>query len=52
MKDSMVKPYEKACFAPKPTWIVRFMRKNIFFQIYRFTIINLKMVKVIWNSHK
>ncbi|MBT4791675.1 MAG: hypothetical protein HON90_08905 [Halobacteriovoraceae bacterium] len=46
------RPYEKAEFAPKPTWIVRFLRQNVLFQFYRFIMINIKMIKLIFKSHK
>lgn len=46
-----VKPYEKAYFAPKPTFWVTFFRRNIIYQFIRFCIINFKMVKVIFKSH-
>jgi hypothetical protein len=46
-----VKPYEKAYFAPRPTFIVRFLRRNIFYQFIRFCIINIMMIKLIFKSH-
>jgi hypothetical protein len=50
--ESEIKPYQKADFAPKPVWLVRFARKNLIFQFFRFAIINLKMIRLIWKSHK
>ncbi len=45
------KPYEQAYFPPKPSGFTKFMRKCVIWQIFRFIVINLKMVKVIFNSH-
>lgn len=45
------KPYEQAYFPPKPNGFTKFMRKCVLWQIIRFIIINLKMVKVIFKSH-
>ena len=46
------KPYEQAYFPPKPSGLTKFMRKCVIWQLIRFAVINLKMVKIIFISHK
>ena len=46
------KPYEQAYFPPKPSKLTMFMRKCVIWQFIRFLVINLKMVKIIFISHK
>lgn len=47
-----IEPCKEIGPAPEPIKIVKFFRKNIILQFIRFCIINLKMIKVIWKSHK
>jgi hypothetical protein len=49
-------PFERsqqaqAFFATKPTAMTRFLRTSIPWQVYRFLVINLKMVRIILMSH-
>jgi Zn-dependent M28 family amino/carboxypeptidase len=39
-------------FATKPTGFTRFMRTCVPFQMWRFLMINLKMIGIIRKSHK
>lgn len=41
----------QASFATQPTRFTRFLRTCILWQMFRFLIINLKMVRVISKSH-
>lgn len=50
MKDN-TKAYEQAYFPPKPNKFTKFMRTCVLWQIVRFIIINLKMLRVISKSH-
>lgn len=38
-------------FATKPTPFTRFLRTSILWQMVRFVVINIKMIKVIRKSH-
>ncbi len=38
-------------FATKPTDFTKSLRTNVPWQILRFVVINLKMIRVIWKSH-
>jgi hypothetical protein len=40
------KTYEKDFYAPMPTDFTTKMRTNIFWQIYRFMVINYKMIRM------
>ncbi|MDD5393903.1 MAG: hypothetical protein PHE17_12865 [Thiothrix sp.] len=44
-------PYQQAYYPPVPTGITRYMRTSIIWQLYRFVIINLKMLKLMAKSH-
>jgi len=44
-------PYQQAYYPPVPTGITKLMRNNIVWQIVRFVVINLKMLKLMRNSH-
>lgn len=41
----------QAGFATQPTRFTRFLRTCILWQLFRFLVINLKMVRVISKSH-
>lgn len=45
-------PYQQAYYAPAPTGFTRFMRTFLIWQIYRFFVINIKMLKLIVRSHQ
>lgn len=45
------KPYESAFFSSVPTGWTRHLRVNPFWQLWRFMIINLKMMRIISLSH-
>ena len=44
-------PYQQAYYPPKPTSLTCFMRKFLPWQLVRFAVINLKMIKLMRNSH-
>jgi len=44
-------PYQQAYYPPVPTEVTRYMRSNLLWQLYRFTVINLKMLKLMRKSH-
>lgn len=44
-------PYQQAYYPPKPTGFTMFMRKCVAWQLVRFLVINLKMIKLMRNSH-
>jgi hypothetical protein len=41
----------QASFATRPTGFTRFLRTCIPWQMFRFAVINLKMVRIILKSH-
>lgn len=44
-------PYQPAYYPPIPTNLTRRMRQNLVWQAIRFLVINLKMLKLMRNSH-
>ena len=44
-------PYQQAYYPPIPTRWTRYMRTSLLWQLYRFTIINFKMLKLMARSH-
>jgi hypothetical protein len=44
-------PYQQAYYPPKPTWATIFLRKFLPWQIVRFFVINMKMIRLMRNSH-
>ncbi len=44
-------PYQQAYYPPVPTGITRYLRTSVVWQLYRFVIINLKMMKLMTRSH-
>ena len=44
-------PYQQAYYPPKPTGLTRSLRTSLLWQIPRFFIINLKMIKLMAKSH-
>ena len=45
-------PYQQAYYPPMPTSLTRYMRQNLLWQAVRFVVINLKMLKLMRNSHQ
>lgn len=45
------RPYEQAYYPPQPTAMTKFFRTCVLWQLVRFVIINLKMLKVIAKGH-
>jgi hypothetical protein len=44
-------PYQQAYYPPAPNAFTRHMRNNIVWQIFRFIVINMKMLKLMRKSH-
>ena len=44
-------PYQQAYYPPAPTFITRYMRTSVLWQLYRFLVINVKMLKLMAKSH-
>ncbi len=44
-------PYQQAYYPPKPTGFTRSMRTCLIWQLCRFVVINIKMLKLIAKSH-
>jgi hypothetical protein len=47
----VVRPSEALRGAMKPTRLVLFLRTSLLYQLWRFVIINVRMVKMIIKSH-
>lgn len=41
-----------AYYATKPTGWTRYLRTSLPWQLVRFVVINLKMIRIIWLSHR
>ena len=50
-KQMNKEPYQQAYYHPTPTGITKYMRSNILWQLFRFAVINLKMLKLMRKSH-
>lgn len=44
-------PYQQAYYAPAPTGFTRWMRTFVPWQLVRFVVINLKMLRLMGKSH-
>lgn len=44
-------PYQQAYYPPVPTGLTRHMRHNLLWQLVRFVVINIKMLKLMRRSH-
>jgi len=51
MAKNTVRGYYDESYPPIPTKATRFWRKNIFWQLFRFVDINLKMIRIIAFGH-
>ena len=43
-------PYQQAYYPPVPTGFTRYMRTSIIWQLYRFLVINVKMLRLMSKS--
>jgi hypothetical protein len=50
-KAANKEPYQQAYYPPVPTGFTRSMRTNPLWQLVRFVVINLKMLKLMRKSH-
>ncbi len=44
-------PYQQAYYPPKPTAMTQYMRIFLPWQLIRFVVINMKMIKLMRKSH-
>ena len=49
--ENRIRPYEETFYPPVPGARVKFFRTNILWQLFRFAVINLKMIRMIIKSH-
>jgi hypothetical protein len=49
--EKNIKPYEPSFEAMVPTPFVKFMRTCLIWQLFRFMVINVKMLIVVQKSH-
>ena len=52
MTDDENRPTDMVKFAMKPSGIVVFLRTFLPYQIYRFIRVNVRMLSMIWKSHR
>jgi hypothetical protein len=50
-KYSNREPYQQDYYPPIPTGFTRYMRTSLIWQLYRFVVINLKILKLLTKSH-
>lgn len=46
-----IDPYEKGAFTTLPGPATRFFRKSIVWQIWRFIVLNLKIMRIVIGGH-
>ena len=51
MEDERLNRALQTTYATKPTAWTRHFRVNILWQLWRFTVINVKMIRIIMKSH-
>lgn len=44
-------PYQQASYPPVPTGLTRYLRTSILWQVVRFLVINLRILKLLTKSH-
>ncbi len=50
-KPKNKEPYQQAYYPPVPTGLTRHMRSNVIWQLWRFVVINIKILKLMFSSH-
>ena len=50
-KDNSTIPYSNQSFGTEPMGLVKFMRTCILWQIWRFFVLNFKIMKIIVGGH-
>ncbi len=51
MNNSRKRGYYEEAYPPMPTKTTMFWRKAIFWQFYRFIVLNLKMIRIVALGH-
>lgn len=51
MAKNIVRAYYDESYPPLPTKSTLFWRKNIFWQVWRFIVLNLKIMRIIVGGH-
>lgn len=51
MAKNIVRGYYEESYPPIPTKSTRYWRKNILFQLVRFFVLNLKMIRIVAGGH-
>ncbi|MCE1198001.1 MAG: hypothetical protein LWW85_03440 [Marinilabiliales bacterium] len=51
MAKNIVRGYYEESYPPLPTKATKFWRKNFLWQIFRFIVLNLKMMRIIVGGH-
>ncbi len=44
-------PYSNSSYAPEPTAWTRFLRQSFIFQLYRFVVLALKVMRIVVGGH-
>lgn len=51
MTKNIVRGYYEESYPPLPTAKTKFWRRNIFWQFWRFIVLNLKIMRIIVGGH-
>lgn len=51
LKSNVVRGYKDEYYPPVPTKWTLFWRRNFFFQLYRFFVLNLKIMRIVVGGH-
>ncbi len=51
MAKNIVRGYYEESYPPIPTKATRYWRKNLIYQLIRFFVLNLKMIRIVAGGH-
>jgi hypothetical protein len=51
LKSKVYKGYKDEFYPPIPTKTVKFLRRCFFYQLYRFFVLNLKIMRIVIGGH-
>lgn len=51
MGTNIVKAYYDEAYPPVPSKTTRFWRKNPFWQLFRFVVLNIKIMRIVVGGH-
>lgn len=51
MAKNIVRGYNEESYPPIPTRATRFWRRNVLWQLWRFIVLNLKIMRIVVGGH-